>query len=142
VSGPDALLALVLDELLPAQGELPGAGGMGLAVRVRQDAATVPVLAVALEQALSALPTDFASLPASERVQALSELERDSPRAFVGLLNLAYNAYYTDARVLACVETQTGYSPGAPQPQGYEMAPFDERVLERVRNRPPSWRPA
>jgi len=133
------LLAAVLDRLLPAIDELPGAGELGLADAVTRDPLNhqrpddVPTV-------LAALPVEFAGLTEDERDSALAAAEHALPREFSTLINLAYNAYYLDPRVLARIERLTGYRARAPQPQGYEVEPLDERLLERVLRRPPLWR--
>jgi hypothetical protein len=133
------LLAAVLDRLLPAVDGLPGAGELGLADAVVRDPLAdqrpddVPAV-------LAALPAGFGALPEGERDAALAAVERALPDQFSTLVNLAYNAYYLDPRTLARVERLTGYAARAPQPDGYEVDPLDERLLEPVLRRPPLWR--
>lgn len=138
---PDTLSA-ALDRLLPAHEELSGAGAMGLAVHVSSEAARYPALGVALRAALDALPAGFAGLDGAAQDEALRAVEAADPLAFAGLLNLAYNAYYTQEPVLRLIERRTGYAARPPQPLGYELAPFDESVLAVVRQREPFWRKA
>jgi hypothetical protein len=79
-------------------------------------------------------------LTESEQIAALKTLEASEPDAFATLILYAYGAYYTDTRVRAVVEQRTGYPARPPQPEGYELPPFDERLLEKVKQRPPFWR--
>jgi hypothetical protein len=138
----EALVTAILDRLLPAQDELPAAGRMGLAPAVLADAATVPALAAALEAVAAQLPPTFAELPGEVQDDTLRAIEGSEPAAFAGVVNLAYNAYYTDRRVLELIERRTGYTARPPQPDGYELEPFDPAVLERTRQRAPFWRKA
>ncbi len=55
--------------------------------------------------------------------------------------DLAYEAYYTDARVLAVLESETGWRFETAY-SGTEMEPFDEELLARMRSAPPNWREA
>lgn len=137
-----ALVAAILDRLLPPHEDLPGAGAMGLAPAVATEAARYPVLGDALSTVLTGLPGDFSGLDGQAQDEALRALEAAQPEAFAGLVNLAYNAYYTDGRVLRLIERRTGYEARPPQPLGYELAPFDESVLAQVRQRAPFWRKA
>ena len=127
----DDLLATVLDRLLPAVGELPGAGGLGLAAGI-PGVTSAPVL--------DALPPGFAAQAKEEQVTALRAVEAAAPAAFAVLVKAAYTAYYADRRVLAAIETATGYAARPPQPLGYELEPFDPALLEVVRNRPSHYR--
>jgi hypothetical protein len=121
-------LGPVLSTLLPANGELPPAGDMGLQGPLVIDAHWSP--------------EDFASSSEESRVETLSALEAAEPRMFANIVNLAYNAYYTDARVLALVEEKTGFTATPPQPLGYDLEPFDPAVLATTAQREPFWRRA
>ena len=135
----EEFLRAVLDRLLPAYKELPGAGSLGLAARVEQELKVDEHWAGA-RKALARLPEDFHALDGTAQDGALRTLERTAPQAFAQLVELAYGAYYTDARVLRWVERETGYGARPPQPLGYELAPFDEARLATVRCRPPFYR--
>jgi hypothetical protein len=130
VSGPDALAA-VLDRLLPPNGDLPGAGGLGLAAEILPEQA---------QPVLDALPAGFAALPAAGQATALRAVEGASPAAFAVLLKFAYIAYYRDPRVLERIERATGYAARPPQPLGYELEPLDPSLLDVVKARAPHYR--
>ena len=134
-------LTLELDRLLPGDPETgwPAAGKLGLAGKVRQMAVergdNDRLVAI-----LSALPPDFDDAPESAQIAALKALEADRPDEFDLLILYAYGAYYIDPRVRAIVEARTGYPNRPPQPEGYELPPFDARLLDKVKKRPPFWR--
>ena len=133
------LLGAVLDRLLPAVDELAGAGALGLA----DVALTDPLLAAApgaVELVLGALPASFETLAAAAQDEALRTVQSSEPEPFGILISVAYNAYYSDARVLARIDRLTEYKAGAPQPTGYEIEPFDETLLAQTREREPFWR--
>ena len=134
------LLRAVLDRLLPAYDDLPGAGGMDLDDAVVTDATGWQPGRAALPRVLASLPDDFVDRDEPGQVAALRGVESQHGEAFGVVVNLAYNAYYTDERVRAMIERRTGYAARPPQPRGYELPPFDESVLERARTRAPFWR--
>ncbi len=132
----DATLDAVLSTLLPGDGPWPDAGTLGLAATLRTDLGDH---AAALD---AALPPGFAASDEAARVAALRALEAGQPALFERLIAVAYTAYYVDARVRATIERETGYENRPPQPLGYVLAPFDERLLDRQRQRAPFWRHA
>jgi len=137
---PDTVLSAVLDRLLPPVDDLPGAGTLGLSERVRRDAASAPVVGELAARVLRGLPRGYDTLDERAQVVALQEAEAADAVDFAGLVNVAYNAYYTDRRVLERLERTTGYAARPPQPLGYELEPFDESLLAKVREREPFWR--
>jgi hypothetical protein len=140
------LLALVLDEILPAgeDGRMPSAGDVGLAAGVAAAAAASPELASSLAAGLELLEqvageanaTDFSGLDAEARVGALTVLSERQPEAFEALLMCAYGAYYQHPRVVEAL----GLPARPPFPEGYDMAPLDTGLLDGVRRRPRLYR--
>lgn len=135
----EAQLDAVLDTIIPARGELPAAGTLGLASAVMTDARTSGHLED-IVMVLEALPADFVAREPSARELVLRDIERSVPQAFAMVVNMVYTAYYTQPKVLAGISERTGYNPGPPQPRGYTLAPFDDALLAPVRDRAPLWR--
>jgi hypothetical protein len=133
MSGPS--LAAVLDTLLPGDADWPAGGTLDLAATVETD-----VGADALRALLDRLPRDFAAGDADRREAVLRAIESDLPEVFARLVDAAYLAYYTAPRVRTVIERMTGYAARPPQPLGYELEPFDERLLDKQRQRAPFWR--
>ncbi len=135
------LLGAVLDTLLPGDGaEWPSAGRLGLAARTREIAALAPGGPEALDAVLAALPDDFSAGSQSVREGRLRAVEAAEPAAFERVVSAAYNAYYLDPSVRDAIERRTGYENRPPQPEGYELPPFDESLLDPVKARGPIWR--
>ena len=132
---------IVLDRLLPGDpgAGWPAAGALGLADKARA-MATERGEADRLADTLAALPADFDDVSEADQIAALKAVEADQPDDFDLLILYAYGVYYTDPRVRDVVETRTGYPNRPPQPEGYELPPFDERLLDKVKQRPPFWR--
>lgn len=136
-------LAALLDELVPPRAEvdLPGAGGLGLALAVARSAAQKPDLASVLADALVRLAgivrdggaASLADLGAEGRRAALEDLGARSPGSLPALCFLTYAAYYRDPRVLEAL----GHPPRPPYPLGYEVPPTDFSLLDPVRRRAP-----
>ena len=60
---------------------------------------------------------------------ALRKAESKNPLPFRRLVELVYTAYYGDPAIVEKLGL-----PGPPQPGGHIMKPFDEKLLEAVRN--------
>ncbi len=130
------LLSAVLDELVPAQadGRLPGAGGLGLAAAVDAALRETPPLRAMVILGLAELdaaarardPRGFGGLSPAARVEVLQQ------QGFVLPLTLqVYAAYYAHPRVLEWL----GREARPPHPGGYEMAPDDFGLLDKLRGR-------
>jgi hypothetical protein len=133
-------LASVLDTLLPGDGPWPAASAVELAAALRTDAAGD--LEACFAEVLAVLPSDFAAGDAAAREAMLRAIEVSNTAAFDRLVTLAYTAYYVEPRVRAVIEHETGYENRPPQPLGYALEPFDERLLENQKKRAPFWRKA
>lgn len=138
------LLRQVLDVLIPGTSVLPAGGQAGAADHVERRAAATPALRRRLGEGLATIailasrrhPDGFAALDHGQREAVLQAASIETPDAFDALILHAYSGYYALPRVLAGI----GAPVRPPQPLGHEMAPFDERLLARVAQRPPLYR--
>lgn len=121
----------VLDTLLPGDGDYPPFSALDQAA-----------VAAPFADLFARLPADFATLAPAARHEALRELEAREPDGFGRLVEAAYLAYYTHARVREVIERLTDYPARPPQPLGYALDPFDDALLARQRARPQFWRKA
>lgn len=139
--GERALLASVLDEIIPgsADGAFQGAGALGVADYLERALTQRPGLGPIVSGGLSALeasarsrkPGGFEALSRSERALLLREVEARDPTFFGILFLCAYTGYYTDPRVVE----HLGLRP-QPQPEGYDLEPGDlDTLLQPVRER-------
>ena len=79
---------------------------------------------------------EFAALSDDERDAVLREVESSRPEFFDELLVQTYNGYYGHPEVARLLGIGS-----PPQPRGYVLEPFDPSLLERVKQRPPLYRP-
>ena len=137
-----ALLGAVVATILPGSGDWPAAAALDLSAEAERLAALSVSGLGPLRRLLAALPAGFAEGDAAARETALAAAEAADPGAFGAALQASYNAYYIDPRVLAVAAAKTGYRPGAPQPDGHSLPPFDEQMVAVARTRAPHWRQA
>lgn len=137
-------LVVVMDRLVPAVDELAGAGEMGLAPEVEQRARHHRPLRSALITVMDALSMDlaahaaggFRALSEEEQVDSLRQLQEALPEQFSQFMQLVYTIYYMQPEV----RERIGWPGGAVQPDGFDVEPFDESILETARKREPFWR--
>ncbi len=134
------LLAAVLNRIVPAAGSMPAAGDLGIAGFVESVAAgstgkrrTLMDGLVQIELAASERGGAFAALPETAQRDALQSVESASPGFFQELVTQTYRGYYTNETVCGAL----GYRP--PNREDYDPLPFDESLLEPVRQRGQVW---
>ena len=131
-----SLLSAALDRVVPAIGDLPGAGAMGLAEVIVENARQDRRFESALGTVTAALPDGFASLDPAAQDDALRKIESVNEEAFGLFLDITYSFYYMRPEV----HERLNWHGRAPQPEGNELPPFDDSVLEIARQRAPLWR--
>ena len=135
-----SLLAAMLNRIVPAAGEMPAAGDLGIAGFVESVAAgftgkrrTLLDGLVQIELAASDRGGSFADLSEAAQIDALRSVEASSPEFFQELVTQTYRGYYTNETVCGTL----GYRP--PNREDYDPLPFDESLLEPVRQRGQIW---
>ncbi len=130
------LLSTALDRVVPAVGDLPGAGAMGLAEVIVESARQDRRFEAAIETVAAALTDEFASMDAGAQDDALRAIESAQGEAFGLFLDITYSFYYMRPEV----HDHLNWHGRTPQPDGNELPPFDDSVLEVARQRAPLWR--
>lgn len=78
----------------------------------------------------------FSGNSANERNLFLETVQTEQPPDFAALVNLTLAHYYAHPRVLAALD----WPSRPPQPEGHELAPFDDSLLAPVLARGAIWR--
>ena len=134
------LLSAVLNRIVPASGDMPAAGDLGMADFVESVAAsstgkrrTLMDGLIRIELAASERGGSFAALAEADQTDALRAVQASSPEFFQELVTQTYRGYYTNETVCGAL----GYRP--PNRADYDPLPFDESLLEPVRQRGQMW---
>ncbi len=138
-STQEQLLEAIMDRMIPAVGGLPAAGQMGLTAEIVQLAAKQKRFEDLFDSATAAFESsspDFLTSSESVQDENLKTFESNNPEHFNTIRTIVYIVYYKDSRV----HKRIGWDGQPPQPQGYEMDPWDESVLVNARKREPFWR--
>jgi gluconate 2-dehydrogenase subunit 3-like protein len=129
-----AVLTAVLNRLIPATRDVPGAGDLGIAAFIQAAAAAAPhirphidaILTAASEAQPAGLSPDDCG---SELDTVLKRLERVQNESFDLLLQAAYTGYYSHPRVLSALQWVD------PSDESHQPPPFDVTLLAAVRRR-------
>ena len=128
-----------MDRMIPAVGDLPSAGQMGLTAEIVQLAAQQKRFEDLFNSAMEAFEInspDFLTSMTSIQDENLRTFESNNPDLFNTIRTIVYIVYYKDPKVHARI----GWDGRAPQPKGNQMDPWDESVLVNARKREPFWR--
>jgi hypothetical protein len=139
-----AMLRAVLNCLVPARTDLPGAGDLDVGASIESSlAGSIGVRRLFLdgldEIAISSdrqFRRPFGELDSAGQTAVLETVEREHPAFFAALVEHTYRGYYT----LPAVHAAIGFESRPPQPLGHQLAPFDPALLEGQRLRAPFWR--
>jgi len=138
------VLTRIMDLIIPPDGDFPGAGGLDLTERLEQASLRYDRLRSGLLTVLDAMSLDiasrveggFAALDEERQIAALATVESDLPVQFSEFVELVYETYYTDSRVYEHI----GWAGRPPQPEGFDLEPWDPSILDNIRKREPFWR--
>ena len=139
------LLRSMLNRIVPAHGELAGAGDLDVGTSIERTlGGSVRLRRLFLdglnEVAISAMQQSglaFVDLDAAGQAIVLETVERRYPSFFAALVEHTYRGYY----MIAAVQRAVGFEPRPPQPIGHSLPAFDPSLLDAQRQRAPFWRP-
>ena len=135
-------LTAALNRIIPGEGEMPGAGDLGVARFIEGAAAGSPAKTRLFTQGLGTIEVTssrltgkaFSAATGREQDRTLQSMESSEPAFFDELVRQTYNGYYTDPSVFEAI----GYS--TPRPDiGGQPDLLDESLLEKQRQRAPFW---
>lgn len=136
---PKTIWRSLLDTLIPTQGHLQSAAEVISIEELVSDLIAF-TYKNSFQNFLDQLPGDFSVLDQSQRENIVRKAGELLPDCLNALLNATYSLYYSHPTILRVIAERTGYSPTPPQPHGYSLAPFDERMLYKSIQRSPMWR--
>ena len=146
IFSPDqrSLLSAVLNRIIPAKDELPGAGNLGVAAYIEETVSAttsqtrlfndgLAQIAVATGQSSAKA---FEGLPDAAKDELLRSVETAHPVFFDQLVLQTYNGYYTNPEVFRII----GYEVPKLAPPGSQPELLDTSLLDQQRQREPFWK--
>lgn len=133
----EKLLQMAMDEIIPGTDKMPAASEAQVMLYIYDVLEEYPNLVDGIKQILSELEQlsqslegdSFDSLTRDSRIAVLKQYENKKPDNFTVLLNFVYEGYYINEKVWKLI----GYEPYPTLTAGPEMQPFNEQLLDRVK---------
>jgi len=140
------LLKAVLNRLIPAGGEFPGAGDLDLVDHLDRVAASSPAARRMFVDGLRQINLGserrdaraFEDLAPAEQDAVLRNVEGEHRAFFEALVSHVYQAYYSHPAVIQLL----GLEARPPQPLGHALPPFDAGITHSMSKRGTLYRQA
>ena len=140
-SSQQETLRLAMDEIISAYGKMPSAskiGSLDYVLNILEELPDLSPLFVGLIASIEAqsrqrVNVPFSKLSSEKRINVLTAIEQTEPELFKVLKDFTYESYYTNSTIHGLI----AYEPYPTGTSGPEMEPFDEKLLNRVKNAPP-----
>jgi hypothetical protein len=139
-------LQLAMDEIIPGTDKMPAASEVQGVQYIFGVLEEYPNLVEGFKQILSELEhqselsegDSFKNLNRDSRITVLKQYESKKPDSFSVLVNFVYEGYYINEKVWKLI----GYEPYPTLSAGPEMEPFNEQLLDRVKQTPALYKKA
>ena len=146
VASQQLLLSAVLNRLIPAADDFPGAGDLGIASYVDMVVGRFADLRRLFAEGLTHIALvsqaqqgqEFIPLADDHKDAVLRQVETLHPVFFEALVQHTYSGYYSHPTVIRLL----GLEARPPQPRGYHLEPLDLTLLDHVKQRGSLYRPA
>ena len=137
-------MTAVINRIIPAKDDLPGAGNLGIAAYVEDAAAGTPGLTRLFNDGLAQIIVaagreaggEFGDLSDTAKDDLLRSIETANSTFFDQLVLQTYNGYYSNPEVFALI----GYSIPELAPPGSQPELLDVSLLDQQRKREPFWK--
>jgi hypothetical protein len=146
IFSPDqrSLLTAVLNRIIPAKDELPGAGNLGVAAYIEETVSANTSQTRLFNEGLAQISVAagqnsaqaFEALPDAAKDELLKSVESAHPVFFDQLVHQTYNGYYTNPKVFKII----GYEVPKLAPPGAQPELLDTSLLDLQRQREPFWK--
>ena len=134
-------LKFAMDEIIPANKKMPSASDIGSVAYILNIIEELPDLSPLFQNLADKIEANslqnsnasFSDLNKEERINILINFEQIEPELFKLLKDFTYESYYTSEKVYELIK----YEPHPTGSMGPKMEPFDEKLLDRVKEIPP-----
>ena len=132
-------LKFAMDEIIPSNKKMPSASEVGGVTYILEIIKELPEIGPLFEGLIAQIDEmsnyNFSILSSEERITILKTIEKNKPELFKVLIDFTYESYYTNETIFPLI----GYEPHPTGTKGPIMEPFEESLLDRVKNLPPMY---
>ena len=133
-----------MDLLIPSVDNLLGAGSMGLIIELEKICERYETVYLSVKRIINAIELDpvsrvngsFIFLDTEIQEAIIENIEVNLSKDFSVVLNAIYSVYYQNIDVRKRIH----WKYESIQPNGFDMEPWDEAVLDKIKERKPFWR--
>ena len=137
-------LIKIMDLIIPAVDDLAGAGSMGLIIELEKLCKKYEVIYFSIKRIINAIELDpisrangsFLFMDKENQIEIIETIELNLSEDFSIFLNGIYSIYYMDKNVKKRID----WKYNSIQPQGFEIKPWDESMLNEIKKRKPFWK--
>lgn len=137
-------LIKIMDLLIPSVDNLLGAGSMGLIIELEKICERYETVYLSVKRIITAIELDpvsrvngsFIFLDTEIQEAIIENIEVNLSKDFSVVLNAIYSVYYQNIDV----RKRINWKYESIQPNGFDMEPWDESVLDKIKERKPFWR--
>jgi len=137
-------LIKIMDLLIPSVDNLLGAGSMGLIIELEKICERYETVYLSVKRIINAIELDpvsrvngsFIFLDTEIQEAIIENIEVNLSKDFSVVLNAIYSVYYQNIDV----RKRINWKYESIQPNGFDMEPWDESVLDKIKERKPFWR--
>ena len=138
------ILIKIMDLIIPAVDDLAGAGSMGLIIELEKLCKKYEIVYFSIKRIINAIELDpisrangsFLFMDEEKQIEILETIELNLSEDFSIFLNGIYSIYYMDKNVKKRIDWEYN----SIQPQGFEIKPWNESILEEIKKRKPFWK--
>ncbi|MBM31601.1 MAG: hypothetical protein CL764_01965 [Chloroflexi bacterium] len=138
------ILIKIMDLIVPAIDDLPGAGSMGLLNELKILCKKYPKIYFSIRRIINSIEIDpisrangsFIFLDIDRQIETLKIIELNLSDDFSILINAIYSVYYMNKDV----KKRINWKYNSIQPQGFEILPWDESILVEIKKIKPFWK--
>ncbi|MFL2664804.1 MAG: hypothetical protein ACJ0G8_02440 [Dehalococcoidia bacterium] len=128
----DSKLIEILNIIIPPIDNLPGAGDLNLFNEITRMTSEHERYSNVIKNTIEIINKS----KKTKLIEKISSFESEKPELFSLFLEIIYIAYYSNRKV----QNRIGWRLGPLQPQGFEIKEWDEKILDKVKQRKEFWK--
>ena len=140
----ERLLKDLMNIMIPPIDDLLGAGDLGLLDEIKDLFLKRPHYIKSIKKVIEALSLHpetrlsggFFGMKDEKKINVIKEIENELSEDFKKLTQALFSVYYLDERI----KSRIGWDIKSPQPKGFDLPPWNPKILDNVKKLKPFWK--